>query len=35
MCVPRTGGRLLMRIVTYWMGMSLDGYVVGPDDGFN
>jgi dihydrofolate reductase len=24
-----------MRTVTYWMGMSLDGYVVGPDGGFN
>ncbi|HVE25157.1 MAG TPA: dihydrofolate reductase family protein [Sporichthya sp.] len=24
-----------MRSVTYWMGMSLDGYVVGPDGGFD
>src|SRR4051812_16875495 len=27
--------RTLMRPVTYSMGMSLDGYIVGPDGGFN
>src|SRR4051812_44207657 len=28
-------GGLLMRSVTYSMGVSLDGYIVGPDGGFN
>jgi dihydrofolate reductase len=27
--------RILMRRVTYSMGVSLDGYIVGPDGGFN
>jgi dihydrofolate reductase len=31
--VPLPGG-LLMRSVTYSMGVSLDGYIVGPDGGF-
>src|ERR1700677_256397 len=31
---PYRGG-LLMRSVTYSMGVSLDGYIVGPDGGFD
>jgi hypothetical protein len=30
-----TGGGLLMRRVTCSMGVSLDGYIVGPDGGFD
>src|SRR5439155_13471606 len=32
---PITRGGLLMRSVTYSMGMSLDGYIVGPDGTFD
>lgn len=31
---PLTGG-LVMRSVTYSMGVSLDGYIAGPDGGFD
>jgi dihydrofolate reductase len=31
----RYRGELLMRSVTYSMGVSLDGYIVGPDGGFD
>ena len=33
-CRTRYRGGLLMRSVTYSMGVSLDGYIVGPDGGF-
>src|SRR5487761_1148649 len=32
--MPRYRGGLLVRSVTYSMGVSLDGYIVGPDGGF-
>ena len=34
-CRTRYRGGLLMRSVTYSMGVSLDGYIVGPDGGFD
>src|SRR6476646_8303574 len=34
-CRPRNRGGLLMRSVTYSMGASLDGYIVGPDGSFD
>src|SRR6266571_3233880 len=34
-CRTRYRGGFLMRSVTYSMGVSLDGYIVGPDGGFN
>src|SRR6267154_1047558 len=33
-CCARYRGGCLMRSVTYSMGVSLDGYIVGPDGGF-
>src|SRR5262249_27151007 len=34
-CRTRYRGELLVRGVTYSMGVSLDGYIVGPDGGFD
>ena len=34
-CLTGYRGGLLMRSVTYSMGVSLDGYIVGPDGGFD
>src|SRR5436305_12336621 len=34
-CRTRYRGGLLMRSVTYSMGGSLDGYILGPDGGFD